>query len=518
MSRNNVRGPTSALTEFLRDSGITPTTIARRAATRAQPQAAEQNEEQPVAGPSRAPDAESSARSGRPRRRPTRSLWTNGSSKPPVGSFENCAVCGKQFTVTKYTMASSGNDPFKKPAVPKKRKAPADKRSITNFEERRFPTLVSLCIQLITRHIDDIDAFGDIGTMNVEAIAKALSKNRSFPANSTLTFYDATNLASPALETLVYHNANLVSLRLDFCGHLDDNSFKVFSTSLPALERIELLGPFLVRPPAWQNFFKSHPGLTGFLINQSPRFDEDCVKSLVNNCPQITNLRLKQVGQMQGSFLLHIATLKQGLQYLDISEPSQSCSEASMIKLLRAVGKTLTHLDVSKHADLTDGFLKKGLIPFTGALQSLVLSYLPELTDQGLSDFFNGWTSNSALFSLDVSRNEVMGSAALEGILKHSGSKLEELNINGWKDVGEESLKMIGQATQQLKKVDVGFCRAVDDFVIQEWLEGKLKRGHRTDGCSKLEEVKLWGCNRITVSCPRKKGVSILGVESHTLR
>lgn len=62
MSRNNVRGPTSALTEFLRvcelydlstfwrlnhiffqESGITPTTIARRAATR---------EQQPVAGPS----------------------------------------------------------------------------------------------------------------------------------------------------------------------------------------------------------------------------------------------------------------------------------------------------------------------------------------------------------------------------------------------------------------------------------------------------------------------------------
>lgn len=33
MSRNNVRGPTSALTEFLREAGITATTIARRRAT-----------------------------------------------------------------------------------------------------------------------------------------------------------------------------------------------------------------------------------------------------------------------------------------------------------------------------------------------------------------------------------------------------------------------------------------------------------------------------------------------------
>ena len=49
MSRNNVRGPTSALTEFLRESGITPTTVARRSAT-----ANAANANQAVAGPSNA--------------------------------------------------------------------------------------------------------------------------------------------------------------------------------------------------------------------------------------------------------------------------------------------------------------------------------------------------------------------------------------------------------------------------------------------------------------------------------
>ena len=29
----------------------------------------------------------------------SKSLWSNGTSKPPVGSFEKCAVCKKQFTV-----------------------------------------------------------------------------------------------------------------------------------------------------------------------------------------------------------------------------------------------------------------------------------------------------------------------------------------------------------------------------------------------------------------------------------
>jgi len=116
----------------------------------------------------------------------SKSMWTNAASspsKPPVGSFENCVKCEKQFTVvrvfhvlqismpdwlrvlqTRYTMAAnpgpgflchqcakaSGSDPFKKPALPKKRKVPADKRVVVNFEERRFPTLVSICIQVST--------------------------------------------------------------------------------------------------------------------------------------------------------------------------------------------------------------------------------------------------------------------------------------------------------------------------------------------------------------------------------
>ena len=33
-------------------------------------------------------------------------------------------------------------------------------------------------MQVISKHIDDVEALGDIGTMNVEEIAKALAKNR----------------------------------------------------------------------------------------------------------------------------------------------------------------------------------------------------------------------------------------------------------------------------------------------------------------------------------------------------
>jgi len=312
-----------------------------------------------------------------------------------------------------------------------------------------------------------------------------------------------SDLPSPALETLAYHNANLISLRLDFCGHLDDASFKVFSTSLPSLQRLELLGPFLVRPAAWQAFFKSHPKLEAFLVTQSPRFNEACMASLVKNCPGITDLRLKEIGHMNDSFLSQIKLLKGGLRHLDLSDPTESCHESAMIVLMRSIGKSLTHLNVSKHSLLGDQFLSKGLQPHAKTLQSLTLTHLPELTDEGVSNFFTAW-KNPPLLSLDLSRNEVLGSLALQSLVNHSGKQLEELNINGWKDVGEDALKVIGLLASELKKLDVGWCRAVDDFLLKMWFEGELVRGVHKGGCGNLQEVRVWGCNKVSHSCPRK--------------
>ncbi|KAI9462529.1 hypothetical protein F5148DRAFT_220911 [Russula earlei] len=205
---------------------------------------------------------------------------------------------------------ASGTDPFKKPSVPRKRKSAAEKRTVINYHEKRLPTLVSLCIngernstvqvisllvaevffKIISKHIDDVEALGDVGSANLDKIIRALCRNRSLtPENATLFYnvkntnlnvHDGTNLEPPALKTLALLNPNLTSLRIDFCGHLDDAVLNAWSTSLPSITRLELLGPFLVRVPAWVSFFKSHPQLEALLLNQSPRFDLECMSAL----------------------------------------------------------------------------------------------------------------------------------------------------------------------------------------------------------------------------------------------
>lgn len=111
-----------------------------------------------------------------------------------------------------------------------------------------------------------------------------------------------------------------------------------------------------------------------------------------------------------------------------------------------------------------------------------------------------------------------MGDKSLEAILAHSGERLEVLNLNGWRELGEEVLTTMAVMAPRLRKVDVGWVREMTDFVVKAWVDGvpidmaNRKPGEdamdvdvvRTGGCRMLEEVKVWGCNRITLNCPRK--------------
>ena len=94
---------------------------------------------------------------------------------------------------------ASGTDPFKKPVAARKRKAPEERQKTTNLEFNEFPSLASMCIkvfhyysishpqcianqwciQIISEHIDDVEALGDISWAKKTEIGRVLAKNRS---------------------------------------------------------------------------------------------------------------------------------------------------------------------------------------------------------------------------------------------------------------------------------------------------------------------------------------------------
>jgi DNA repair protein RAD7 len=51
--------------------------------------------------------------------------------------------------------------------------------------------------KLITKHINDIEALGDIGGLNMEAISKALAKNRSLCVKLAVAYTYILKTSSP---------------------------------------------------------------------------------------------------------------------------------------------------------------------------------------------------------------------------------------------------------------------------------------------------------------------------------
>ncbi|KAJ7097315.1 hypothetical protein B0H15DRAFT_750251, partial [Mycena belliarum] len=216
--------------------------------------------------------------------------------------------------------------------------------------------------QVVARHIDDVEAFGDIGGLNMEAISKALSKTRRLTSdnaplfysaeNKRLSMYDATtHLTLDACTALGHLNPNLTTLKLDFYGPLNDASS--WTNSLPHLVSLELLGPFLIREAAWIAFLQAHPNMEAFLITQSPHFSLDCLAALIaSSKTTLHRLRLREVGKLCNAFVEPIAEIV-ALEYLDLAEPAESLTDDAVIALLSKVGTTLTHLDLSGHGALT---------------------------------------------------------------------------------------------------------------------------------------------------------------------
>lgn len=301
--------------------------------------------------------------------------------------------------------------------------------------------------------------------------------------------------------TLASLNPNLQTLRLDLCGRMTCAVVEHLASSLASLARIELVGPFLVRPDAWKALFAATSGrLEGFLITQSPRFDWECLLSLVEHAGgTLSELRLAEVGLLADEWLDQIKSLE-NLERLNLSYPSQSLSDDAVIDLLETVGERLTALDLSGHVALTDNVLVSGVAAHCRRLQDLTISSMDSLTDEGVAQFFEALleSPHPPIPRVDLSRNHELADAAFDALLAHSGQALERLSVNSWRELSLEALMRLGAeeggGAPRLEWVDIGWCREADDYVVKALL----------DGCEALRTIKCFGCNRLTENCPRK--------------
>ncbi|ORX35761.1 DNA dependent ATPase [Kockovaella imperatae] len=454
-----------------------------------------------------------------------------------VGEFMDCGECTQRFTVTGYTKEhpsyaqtwlcvkccwSLGIDPFEKAkkaskpkAVPKK----DERNKIVHYEQRKGAVLLSeMCIELIGRCIEDVDQLGDIGSVNMDKVCRIISKNRQLTPETAslfysverteLTMYDCTRLVHDSYLALATLCPSLETLKLDLCGQITTEAMSFWSRHLKHLRRLELYGPFLVRKEGWHDLFKARDKqLQSFLVRQSPRIDSESIKIMAQYCPDLKELRLSEIGQLNDECLDALGSLK-ALTFLDLSSSGNPLSVASVDQLLERVGANLVHLDLSDNPSLGDETLES-IAKHCPKLRHLRLRGLHDLSDDAVSAFFDTLSSqhHPGFETIDLEKGDSLEGKALRSLIAHSGRAIETLSLLGWRLVDAESVSGL-QKCSMLKYLNLGWCRSVTDYCIKDIL----------DSCTEIRLIKVWGCNQLTDAIPRKKGVRVIGIESHSIR
>ncbi|RPB28811.1 RNI-like protein [Terfezia boudieri ATCC MYA-4762] len=574
-----VRGPNSALTEFLRSKGIDATEIQSRHARRQR----EAEQAQAAATTTTVPSTEITeeieetvtttvtTRSGRrtttapstalvtaqvttaetstsrasktamkKRKKPHGDDNSDAAfnpyykAKPLPGQIAFCEICNCRFTVTPYSKSGPDGEGFictacgkktanqDKDATKKKFVAKKNKRktvaSLLDGEATGVKSLRDLAINVVAKHIDEVGQVMDclqIGRRDVDKICQVISRNRALndhtlklfldPGITRLNLYDCSKISTNELRKIGAILPTLRYLMLRFCGSMTDEVLSYYSTQLTELKGIELGGPFLVTKPCYMQFFEARGfQLEELTITDTFRVDADVISSLVDNCPNLKELRLRQIVKLD-SQAVRLLTALANLKVLEISDPGEDLQDGAVIDVLNSIGSGLRELDLSGCMLLTDQtlFAVRQCCP---RLNTFSLTEADDVTDEGVAQLFRNWDINPGLQYANLSRLRKLTYFGIEAILEHSGRTLEVLNLNScplqpdaWDFWWHGGTKL-----ERLRSLDIGFVRSVNDAVVEKLCEV----------CPDLGELKVWGANHITEAVQVPGNIRIIGREA----
>lgn len=378
------------------------------------------------------------------------------------------------------------------------------------------PTLQDTLIRTVAAHIDDVEALGDIGLVNMDKICQIISRARRLNDDTlplfldaslpSLTLYDAARLSPASYTRIAQECPRLQQLDLRMCGAIGDESLSFIARHLQSLTSLSLRGAFLITIKGWCEAAELlGTRLEQFEATDSFRWDVASSAALAMNCPNLRHLSLARLTHLDDACIAQFASLDK-LEHLDLSHAGGAVTDVSIVALLSRVGTGLRTLDLSGLRDLTDAVLADGVLPHCRHLQTLKLDGLDLLTDAGVADFFSAWAGqNPGLQELSLERCSALGDAALAAVLAHSGTTLRKLNLNSLDDLSYDCVSAAlanPEVLQNLEGLDLSFVRAVNDTVLHNLVTH----------LPKLDKVVVWGDNRIT-ECDLPRKVLVVGRE-----
>ncbi|EMC96851.1 glycosyltransferase family 34 protein [Baudoinia panamericana UAMH 10762] len=163
-------------------------------------------------------------------------------ARPAPGQFEHCEICSKRFTVTPYSKEGPdggllctpcGKELAKdikkeqkatssKPVGKKRRKLESDR--LDGVARCGAKSLVQLCIEKVAAHHDSIEELGDLPQPLVERLSQLFSKKRVMKSKTLPLFL------RPDLESVVVHDA----------AYLEEDDYRQMFAVVPKMQKLVL--------------------------------------------------------------------------------------------------------------------------------------------------------------------------------------------------------------------------------------------------------------------------------------
>ncbi|KAE8144281.1 RNI-like protein [Aspergillus avenaceus] len=348
-------------------------------------------------------------------------------SRPVPGQLDNCEICSKRFTVTPYsktgynggllcTRCSKSMKDDAKMAQAKKQGARISRRQnqsnlLDGVAQQGALSLVEMCIKKVADNINDIEEFGDLPSQLLRRLSQILSKRRALdprtlnlflrPELDTIDIYDSAKLETHDFQKIFTSMPALVNVNLRFAGQIKDSVFEYMLGRELKIKRLQLDATNLVSDSYWRRLFKIlGPQLEILkLSNLDFSLNDETVKVMCGCCTTLRRLKLNQCWKIGDDSLQALSSLN-SLEHLSLDLTRETKNE-SILEVVSSIGPRLRTLSLEGFPNADDELLQV-IHHSCDSLRKLRLSNNSVCTDKGFRRLFTGW-SNPSLEFVDFS-------------------------------------------------------------------------------------------------------------------
>lgn len=520
-ANNQIRGPQSALTDFLASNNISAAQISADYERRQRE--ARQQQEQEAAANGESVDqidddepVETAAQKKKRKRQQEKTLakikeskdykrqkkskvegydsdnddgaWDMYTKKKPLpGQLENCEKCEKRFTVTAYSKTGPDGGLLctkcSKEQEDQKKKDQKSKKQAVSRDKRRYvqsnlldgivqigsKTLQELCIKEVANNIHEVDEFGDLPQSLLNRLSQILSRRRVItsrtldlflrPDLETIDVYDCGKLETEDYIKIFSVVPKVQNLNLRNAGQFKDEVVDyVIERNVP-IRSLQLEAANLVSNGKWVEFFeKCGHRLENLKLSWLDySMDDDAFMGLIRHCPNIKRLKMKQCFRL-GDVALDAMTELRQLEHLSLRFPTAT-TPGVLADLISSIGPRLRTLSLEAFSDADDDDLSM-IHSSCNQLSKLRFTENDCCTDIGFASLFTNW-SNPALAFIDFSSNRSVDYAVPDG----------PEDPVGLASAGFEAL--LGHSGSRLERLDISSCRHITYESFSKVFDGK---------------------------------------------